>query len=86
MRLYCAFSAKQQPAYVQLYFEVGTASMMAAKGAIFLCHQLSVNPVNRLMKVYLSAVHRLLATSSEGKNVVHAIHIQRLFCYYTRFV
>jgi sn-glycerol 3-phosphate transport system substrate-binding protein len=61
-----AFRAKQQPAIVQV-FEVGTASMMAAKGAIY--------PVNELMResgqpfdesAYLSAVTGYY-TSSEGK-------------------
>lgn len=51
-----AFRAKQQPAIVQV-FEVGTASMMAAKGAIYPVHQLmreSGQPFNSAD--YLSSV------------------------------
>lgn len=78
-----AFRAKQQPAIVQV-FEVGTASMMAAKGAIY--------PVNELMREsgqpfdessYLSAVTGYY-TSSEGKMLSMPFNSSTPVLYYNK--
>lgn len=78
-----AFRAKQQPAIVQV-FEVGTASMMAAKGAIY--------PVNELMReagqsfdesAYLSAVTGYY-TSSEGKMLSMPFNSSTPVLYYNK--
>ncbi|MBF0278089.1 MAG: sn-glycerol-3-phosphate ABC transporter substrate-binding protein UgpB [SAR324 cluster bacterium] len=61
-----AFRAKQQPHIVQV-FEVGTASMMAAKGAIYPVHELMADagePFNE--SSYLSAVIGYY-TTTDGK-------------------
>ncbi|ETX12447.1 glycerol-3-phosphate ABC transporter substrate-binding protein [Marinomonas ushuaiensis DSM 15871] len=78
-----AFRAKQQPAIVQV-FEVGTASMMAAKGAIYPVHQLmreSGQPFDE--STYLSAVTGYY-TSSEGKMLSMPFNSSTPVLYYNK--
>ncbi len=78
-----AFRAKQQPAIVQV-FEVGTASMMAAKGAIYPVHQLmreSGQPFDE--SAYLSAVTGYY-TSSEGKMLSMPFNSSTPVLYYNK--
>jgi len=57
-----AFRAKQQPHIVQV-FEVGTATMMAAKGAIYPVHQLMADAGEKFNPAaYLPAVYGYYAT------------------------
>ena len=61
-----AFRAKQQPHIVQV-FEVGTATMMAAKGAIYPVHQLMVDAGETFdPNAYLPAVYGYYSTT-DGK-------------------
>src|SRR4051794_19959852 len=61
-----AFRAKQQPHIVQV-FEVGTATMMAAKGAIYPVHQLMVDAGETFdPSAYLPAVYGYYSTT-DGK-------------------
>ena len=78
-----AFRAKQQPAIVQV-FEVGTASMMAAKGAIY--------PVYKLMResgqsfdesAYLSAVTGYY-TNSDGQMLSMPFNSSTPVLYYNK--
>lgn len=78
-----AFRAKQQPAIVQV-FEVGTASMMAAKGAIYPVHQLmreSGQPFDE--NTYLSAVTGYY-TSSEGNMLSMPFNSSTPVLYYNK--
>lgn len=78
-----AFRAKQQPAIVQV-FEVGTASMMAAQGAIYPVHQLmreSGQPFDEAS--YLSAVTGYY-TSSEGKMLSMPFNSSTPVLYYNK--
>jgi sn-glycerol 3-phosphate transport system substrate-binding protein len=61
-----AFRAKQQPHIVQV-FEVGTATMMAAKGAIYPVHQLMADAGEKFdPNAYLPAVYGYYSTT-DGK-------------------
>ncbi len=61
-----AFRAKQQPHIVQV-FEVGTATMMAAKGAVYPVHQLMAEAGEKFdPKAYLPAVYGYYSTT-DGK-------------------
>jgi sn-glycerol 3-phosphate transport system substrate-binding protein len=61
-----AFRAKQQPHIVQV-FEVGTATMMSAKGAIYPVHQLMADTGEKFdPKAYLPAVYGYYSTT-DGK-------------------
>lgn len=61
-----AFRAKQQPHIVQV-FEVGTASMMAAKGAVYPVHQLMADAGEKFNpNDYLPAVYGYYSTT-DGK-------------------
>lgn len=78
-----AFRAKQQPAIVQV-FEVGTASMMAAEGAIYPVHKLmreSGQPFDE--NDYLSAVTGYY-TSSEGKMLSMPFNSSTPVLYYNK--
>ena len=61
-----AFRAKQNPHILQV-FEVGTATMMAAKGAVYPVHQLMVDTGEAFdPKVYIGPVYGYYSTS-DGK-------------------
>jgi sn-glycerol 3-phosphate transport system substrate-binding protein len=61
-----AFRAKQQPHIVQV-FEVGTATMMAAKGAVYPVHQLMADAGEKFEpSAYLPAVYGYYSTT-DGK-------------------
>ncbi|MBR7889262.1 sn-glycerol-3-phosphate ABC transporter substrate-binding protein UgpB [Marinomonas sp. A79] len=78
-----AFRAKQQPAIVQV-FEVGTASMMAAKGAIYPVHQLmreSGQPFDE--STYLSAVTGYY-TDRDGKMLSMPFNSSTPVLYYNK--
>jgi sn-glycerol 3-phosphate transport system substrate-binding protein len=61
-----AFRAKQQPHIVQV-FEVGTATMMAAKGAVYPVHQLMTDAGEKFdPSAYLPAVYGYYSTT-DGK-------------------
>ncbi|MEO9274363.1 sn-glycerol-3-phosphate ABC transporter substrate-binding protein UgpB [Marinomonas sp. 5E14-1] len=78
-----AFRAKQQPAIVQV-FEVGTASMMSAKGAIYPVHQLMRESGQSFDEsAYLSAVTGYY-TSNEGKMLSMPFNSSTPVLYYNK--
>jgi sn-glycerol 3-phosphate transport system substrate-binding protein len=78
-----AFRAKQQPHIVQV-FEVGTATMMAAKGAIYPVHQLMADAGEKFNPDdYLGAVYGYYSTT-DGKLLSMPFNSSTVVLYYNK--
>lgn len=78
-----AFRAKQQPALVQV-FEVGTASMMAAKGAVYPVHELMADTGKPFdPTAYLDAV-KSYYTTADGKMLSMPFNSSTPVVYYNK--
>jgi sn-glycerol 3-phosphate transport system substrate-binding protein len=78
-----AFRAKQQPHIVQV-FEVGTATMMAAKGAVYPVHQLMADAGEKFNPSdYLGAVYGYYSTT-DGKLLSMPFNSSTVVLYYNK--